>query len=125
MKVNENTELKLDLKTIISIIVITASFVGMYFTLQSDIEVAKQMPPSEINRIEYDLKQESINDEILDINERIDDVEEVLETMFKLGVELDKELHKIDKDYDNEMDIKIKEVERKIMSNNSKKKKRR
>ena len=125
MKVNENTELKLDLKTIISIIVITASFVGMYFTLQSDIEVAKQMPPSEINRIEYDLKQESINNEILDINERIDDVEEVLETMFKLGVELDKELHKLDKDYDNEMDIKIKEVERKIISNNSKKKKRR
>lgn len=125
MKVNENTELKLDLKTIISIIVITASFVGMYFTLQSDIEVAKQMPPSEINRIEYDLKQESINDEILDINERIDDVEEVLETMFKLGVELDKELHKLDKDYDNEMDIKIKEVERKIISNNSKKKKKR
>ena len=125
MKVNENTELKLDLKTIISIIVITASFVGMYFTLQSDIEEAKKLPPSEINRIEYDLKHESINNEIIDINERIDEAEEVLETMFKLGVELDKELHKLDKDYDNEMDTKIKEVERRIMSNNSKKKKRR
>ena len=125
MKVNENTELKLDLKTIISIIVVTASFVGMYFTLQSDIEEAKKLPPSEINRIEYDLKHESINNEILDINERIDEAEEVLETMFKLGVELDKELHKLDKDYDNEMDTKIKEVERRIMSNNSKKKKRR
>ena len=125
MKVNENTELKLDLKTIISIIVVTASFVGMYFTLQSDIEEAKKLPPSEINRIEYDLKHESINNEIIDINERIDEAEEVLETMFKLGVELDKELHKLDKDYDNEMDTKIKEVERRIMSNNSKKKKRR
>ena len=38
MKINENTEIKLDLKTVISVIVITASFVGMYFTLQSDIE---------------------------------------------------------------------------------------
>ena len=109
----------------IAVIVITASFVGMYFTLQSDIEEAKKLPPSEINRIEYDLKHESINNEILDINERIDEAEEVLETMFKLGVELDKELHKLDKDYDNEMDTKIKEVERRIMSNNSKKKKRR
>ena len=125
MKINENTELKLDLKTVIAVIVITASFVGMYFTLQSDIEEAKKLPPSEINRIEYDLKHESINNEILDINERIDEAEEVLETMFKLGVELDKELHKLDKDYDNEMDIKIKEVERKIISNNSKKKKKR
>ena len=125
MKINENTELKLDLKTVIAVIVITASFVGMYFTLQYDIEEAKKLPPSEINRIEYDLKHESINNEILDINERIDEAEEVLETMFKLGVELDKELHKLDKDYDNEMDTKIKEVERRIMSNNSKKKKRR
>ena len=125
MKINENTELKLDLKTVIAVIVITASFVGMYFTLQSAIEEAKKLPPSEINRIEYDLKHESINNEILDINERIDEAEEVLETMFKLGVELDKELHKLDKDYDNEMDTKIKEVERRIMSNNSKKKKRR
>ena len=40
-KINEDTELRLDLKTVISIIVITASFVGMYFTLQSDIEIAK------------------------------------------------------------------------------------
>ena len=125
MKINENTELKLDLKTVVAVIVITASFVGMYFTLQSDIEEAKKLPPSEINRIEYDLKHESINNEILDINERIDEAEEVIETMFKLGVELDKELHKLDKDYDNEMDTKIKEVERRIMSNNSKKKKRR
>ena len=125
MKINENTELKLDLKTVIAVIVITASFVGMYFTLQSDIEEAKKLPPSEINRIEYDLKHESINNVIIDINERIDEAEEVLETMFKLGVELDKELHKLDKDYDNEMDTKIKEVERRIMSNNSKKKKRR
>jgi len=82
----ENTELKLDLKTIISIIVITASFVGMYFTLQSDIEVAKQLPSSEINRIEYDLKHEAYEG-------RLDQLEETVEIIFKLGIELDKELH--------------------------------
>ena len=56
MKISESTEVKLDLKTIISVIIITASFVGMYYTLQKDIEEAKHLPPSEIKRLEYDLK---------------------------------------------------------------------
>ena len=57
MKINEKTELKLDLKTVISMIVVTATFVGMYYTLQSDIEEAKELPPAVIDRIEYDLKE--------------------------------------------------------------------
>jgi len=58
MKISEGTEFKIDLKTIISLIVITASFVGMYYTLQDDIADAKAMPEAVIDRIEYDLKQD-------------------------------------------------------------------
>ncbi len=58
MKIGESTEFKLDLKTIISIIVITSSFVGMYYTLQDDISEAKALPEAVIDRIEYDLKQD-------------------------------------------------------------------
>jgi len=116
-KINENTELKLDLKTIISIIIITASFVGMYFTLQSDIEVAKTLPPSQINRIEYDLKHEAYE-------KRLDQLEETVEIIFKLGIELDKELHIIDDGYNSNMESKIKEVEAKIKATNKKRKRR-
>ena len=112
-KINENTELKLDLKTIISIIVVTGSFVGMYFTLQSDIEVAKQLPSSEINRIEYDLKHQAYEG-------RLDQLEETVEIIFKLGIELDKELHVIDDGYNSNMESKIKEVEAKINRNKKK-----
>ena len=118
MKINENTELKLDLKTVIAVIIITASFVGMYFTLQSDIEEAKKLPPSEINRIEYDLKHEVIED-------RLDKLDEMLEVMFQLGVELDKELHHLDAGYSSGIDSKIRDLEKKIKTqSNSKKKKR-
>ena len=117
MKINENTELKLDLKTVIAVIAVTASFVGMYFTLQSDIEVAKQLPSSEINRIEYDLKHEVIED-------RIDRLDEMLEVMFQLGVELDKELHHLDDGYSSGIDSKIKDLEKKIKSQSNKKKRR-
>ena len=56
-KISESTEFKVDLKTVISIIVVTSMFVGMYYTLQDDIADAKKMPEAVINRIEYDLKQ--------------------------------------------------------------------
>ena len=57
VKISESTEFKVDIKTLVSIIVITSMFMTMYFTLQSDIEDAKKMPKAVIDRIEYDLKQ--------------------------------------------------------------------
>ena len=58
MRINQSTEFKIDLKTVISIIVVTSMFVGMYYTLQDDISDAKKMPKAVIDRIEYDLKQD-------------------------------------------------------------------
>ena len=88
MKINESTEVKLDLKTIATVIIITASFVGMYFTLQADIEEAKKLPPNEINRIEYDLNKQALQKEIDDLSDRVTDAEDLVETMFRLGLEL-------------------------------------
>ena len=106
-KISENTNVTLDLKTVIAIITITASFVGMYYTLQADIEEAKKLPPTEVKRLEYDLKEEwneiNINDlkERVNMLEQVDDVifEElnVLGTLIKDGTENDgklEELHK-------------------------------
>jgi len=64
IKISEGTEFKIDLKTIISIIIVTSSFVGMYFTLQGDISEAKALPEAVIDRIEYDLKQDWHTDHI-------------------------------------------------------------
>ena len=74
MKIGEGTEFKIDIKTVVSIIVITSMFVGMYYSLQSDIEDAKKMPPAVIDRIEYDLKQEWQTDHIEDLEEKVDEI---------------------------------------------------
>ena len=86
---------------------ITASFVGMYYTLQADIEEAKKLPPTEVKRLEYDLKEEwneaNINDlkERVNMLEQIDDVvfEElsVLGTLIKDGTENDGKLEELNK----------------------------
>ena len=74
MKISENTEFKIDIKTVVSIIVITSMFMTMYFTLQADIEEAKGLPPAVIDRIEYDLKQEWQTEHIEDLEEKVDEI---------------------------------------------------
>ena len=87
MKISERTEFKIDIKTIISVIVTTSMFVGMYYTLQSDIEEAKALPPAEIERMEYDLKQEWQTNHIDELEEKVDEI-------LHWCREIDKELHK-------------------------------
>ena len=74
MKISESTEFKIDLKTVVSIIVVTSMFMTMYFTLQADIEEAKKMPPAEIERMEYDLKQQWQTEHIEDLEEKVDEI---------------------------------------------------
>ena len=86
MKINENTEVKLDIKTIIKVVIITATFVGMYYSLQSDIQEAKELPPAVIDRIEYDLKQEWQSSHILNLETEIKELKMEIRA-------LDRELH--------------------------------
>tara|TARA_R110000803_G_scaffold37040_8_gene79812 strand:+ start:1405 stop:1683 length:279 start_codon:yes stop_codon:yes gene_type:complete len=86
MKIGENTEFKLDLKTIISIVVFTSTIMGMYYTLESDIEEAKKLPPAEVKRLEYDLKQQWTEGHILTLELKVKELELDIK-------QLDKELH--------------------------------
>lgn len=80
--------LSLELIVILGGVLITTA--GMFFTLQSEIEEAKKLPPSEISRTEYDLKDQLIRETILNIqqqveqnNEKLDDINEKLYELIK------------------------------------------
>jgi len=75
-KISENTSVQLDLKTVVAIIMVTASFVGMYYTLQADIEEAKKLPPIEVTRLEYELKEEWNEKMIMQLKEAVEVLEE-------------------------------------------------
>ena len=83
--VGEDTKVTLDLKTLGIIAAGIASLVGMWFALQSDIALAKELPAPVIDRIEYDLKDELIRQTIMDTQE---DVEEIKETIDKIDERL-------------------------------------
>ena len=75
-QIGEDTKVTLDLKTIGMIVTFIVMLAGMWFTLQADIAEAKELPLPEIDRIEYDLKDELIRQTIMDTQ---DDVDKILE----------------------------------------------
>jgi hypothetical protein len=106
-KMSENTNIQLDLKTVVAIIMVTASFVGMYYTLQADIEEAKNLPPIEVTRLEYELKEKRNEKMIIQLKERVDMLEQVddvvfeelnvLSTLVKDGTESDGKLEELNR----------------------------
>lgn len=72
-KVSENTELTLDLKTIGIIVFGAISLAGMYFTLNAEIELAKELPKPELSRTEYDLKDRLIRETIENTAKKVDE----------------------------------------------------
>ena len=107
MKISESTEFKIDLKTVIGIIMLTTTLVGMYYTLQEDIALAKTLPPNEVTRLEYELKEKWNEDMIMDLKERVDMLEQVddvvfeeinvISTLIKDGTENDGKLEELKK----------------------------
>ena len=89
-QVSEETKITLDLKTIGVILFFIATVIGMWFTLQSDIEEAKNLPEPVIDRTEYDLKDELIRQTILDTQDDVDEIKDKLD-------KIDERLYEIQK----------------------------
>ena len=89
-ELNEETTLKLSLKTLGGIAVLIFTLVGMWFTLQADIAEAKTLPeplPPDITRMEYDMKDQLIRQTIMTTQE---DVKEVKEDIKRIEEKIDK-----------------------------------
>ena len=71
-KISENTELTLDLKTLVIIVSFVVTVVGMWFALQKDIDLAKELPRPEVSRTEYDLKDQLIRETIMNTQEKVE-----------------------------------------------------
>ncbi len=73
-KIGEDTEITLDLKTIVMVVAFLGTIIGMWFTLQQDIELAKELPEPNISRTEYDLKDQMVRDAIMRTQEQVQEI---------------------------------------------------
>lgn len=72
-QIGEDTKVTLDLKTIGMVVAGAISLAAMYFTLQKEIEIAKELPEPTISRTEYDLKDQLIRETIMNTQEKVEE----------------------------------------------------
>jgi len=91
-KIEEGTQITLDLKTIGIILFFVATVIGMWFSLQASIDEAKELPTPpdpEVTRMEFDMKDQMIRNTILntqgDVSEIKEDIRRIEEKIDELG----------------------------------------
>jgi hypothetical protein len=78
-KISESTEFTLDLKTLVIVVSFIITAAGMWFALQADIQLAKELPEPEVSRTEYDLKDQLIRETIMNTQEKVEQNSEKLD----------------------------------------------
>ena len=88
-ELNEDSGIKVSIKTLGAIAFAIATIVGMWFALQADIQEAKELPvppPPAVSRMEFDMKDKNIR---LTIENTADDVEELKEDLDRIERKID------------------------------------
>ena len=77
-ELNEDTGFKVSVKTLIAIGFGLSTLIGMWFTLQADIDEAKELPivEPEVTRMEFDMKDQMIRNTILNTQEDVGEIKE-------------------------------------------------
>ena len=81
-EIGENTKITIDLKTIGLAVGGLVMMIGMWFTLQADIALAKELPEPVIDRMEFDMKDQLVRQTIMTTQEDVKEIKEKLSAMY-------------------------------------------
>ena len=80
----------ISVENLITIGMVIVTVTGMYYSLQDEIELAKQLPEPEVSRTEFSMKDELIREKVINIEEKVNangeklqDIDEKLYEMIK------------------------------------------
>tara|TARA_R100001440_G_scaffold19764_2_gene33332 strand:- start:2514 stop:2789 length:276 start_codon:yes stop_codon:yes gene_type:complete len=85
-ELSEDTALQLSLKTLGGIAFLIATLVGMWFSLQADIEEAKELPVPDVTRMEFNMKDVNVRNTIMETR---DDVKKLEQRMIRIEDKID------------------------------------
>ena len=92
-----DTKFSLSIKEIIAAAIGFSSLIGMYFTLQAQIQTAMELPKPEIQKVEFEYKDklirstiEKIDADVTTVKEDVNDIKNSLEKMDERLYEMSK-----------------------------------
>tara|TARA_A100001391_G_scaffold166849_1_gene127061 strand:+ start:900 stop:1190 length:291 start_codon:yes stop_codon:yes gene_type:complete len=81
----------ISIENLITIGMVVVTVVGMWYSLQADIQLAKELPEPPVSRTEYDLKDQLIRETIINTQEKVEEIDETVK-------KIDEKLFEIIKD---------------------------
>ena len=71
----------ISIENLITIGMVVVTVTGMWYSLQDDIEEAKELPEPEVSRTEYDLKDQLIRENIINTNKKVEEIDETVKNI--------------------------------------------
>ena len=78
-EVGEDTMLGVSIKTLIALAIGLSVAVGVYYDLQAEIQIAKELPVPAVSRTEFDLKDELVRSTIMSNAKNIEEMKAQLD----------------------------------------------
>jgi plasmid maintenance system antidote protein VapI len=69
----------ISVENLVTLGAVVVTVVGMWYSLQADIELAKELPEPPVSRTEYDLKDQLIRETIINTQDKVQENGEKLE----------------------------------------------
>ncbi len=85
-ELSEDSKFQISIKTLGGIAAGLSVLIGMWFTLQADIAEAKELPqppPSEVTRMEFDMKDQMARNQIDALVKEVDELKEEIKELRK------------------------------------------
>ena len=68
----------ISIENLITIGMVVVTVVGMWYSLQADIQLAKELPEPPVSRTEDDLKDQLIRENIINTNKKVEEIDETV-----------------------------------------------
>ena len=71
-------KLNITIENLITIGFVIVTITGVYYQLTQEIELAKELPEPPVSRTEFDLKDQIIRENIINTNEKVEEIDETV-----------------------------------------------
>ena len=80
-EISKDSKFTLSIESLVVLGSVIVTTVGMWYTLQAEIELAKELPQPEVSRTEYDLKDQLIRETIMNTQEKVEENSDKLDNI--------------------------------------------